>query len=109
MRIIVFFDIPVKTPIQRKLAVQFRNYLLNDGFIMLQYSVYSRIIKGESSAIKHTQKIHENTRRIQQEAPVDSNIRVLTITEKQYGSMLFITGDKKPEEKRLTYEQLLLL
>ena len=46
MKIIVFFDLPVTTAAKRKAANQFRQFLLKDGYQMLQFSVYSRIVKG---------------------------------------------------------------
>ena len=49
MRIIVFFDLPVTTAAKRKAANQFRQFLLKDGYQMLQLSVYSRIVKGRDS------------------------------------------------------------
>ena len=53
MRIIVFFDLPVTTAAKRKAANQFRQFLLKDGYQMLQLSVYSRIVKGRDSLQKH--------------------------------------------------------
>lgn len=46
MRILVLFDIPVKTKYQRHVASRFRHFLLKDGYYMLQYSVYARICNG---------------------------------------------------------------
>ena len=43
MRMMVIFDLPVLTAKQRKMATRFRNFLLTDGYTMLQYSVYVRI------------------------------------------------------------------
>ena len=50
MRIIVFFDLPVSTKKQRKEASDFRKFLINDGFIMLQFSVYSRTVRNHDDA-----------------------------------------------------------
>ena len=36
MRLIVMFDLPVKTKKQSKEATAFRNFLLKDGFYMVQ-------------------------------------------------------------------------
>lgn len=36
----VFFDLPVQTKRQRREATRFRNFLLTDGYHMIQYSVY---------------------------------------------------------------------
>ena len=43
MRMIVFFDLPVKTKNERREATRFRNFLMNDGYHMLQFSVYARV------------------------------------------------------------------
>ncbi|MBS7369554.1 MAG: CRISPR-associated endonuclease Cas2, partial [Oscillospiraceae bacterium] len=42
MRIIVMFDLPVLTAADRREYRKFRGYLLKNGFIMLQESVYCR-------------------------------------------------------------------
>ena len=39
MRMIVFFDLPVGTARERKAATKFRNFLIKDGYHMVQYSV----------------------------------------------------------------------
>ena len=43
MRVLIFFDLPVKTVAERKAYATFRKNLLREGFIMVQESVYSRI------------------------------------------------------------------
>ena len=40
--LIVAFDLPVGTKKQRKTATDFRNFLLDDGYQMIQFSVYAR-------------------------------------------------------------------
>ncbi len=42
MRMIVFFDLPVQTKTERRHATAFRNFLLKDGYHMLQFSVYAK-------------------------------------------------------------------
>jgi CRISPR-associated protein Cas2 len=42
MWMIVMFDLPVTTSAERKIATQFRNHLLDNGFEMSQFSVYFR-------------------------------------------------------------------
>ena len=41
MRTIVFFDLPTVYLKDKKNYIKFRKYLLSEGFIMLQESVYS--------------------------------------------------------------------
>ena len=57
MRMMVFFDLPVKTKRQRRVATRFRNFLLKDGYFMVQYSVYCRVCNGLDAVEKHKQRI----------------------------------------------------
>ena len=40
MWVMVVFDLPVLTKLERKRATQFRNDLLDEAFTMMQFSVY---------------------------------------------------------------------
>jgi len=92
MRILLFFDLPVQTKKQRRQATQFRNFLLKDGFYMLQYSVYSRICNGAESVEKHI-------RRVSSCNPDIGSIRILTVTEKQYENMKIILGNTNDNDR----------
>lgn len=91
MRLIVMFDLPVITDKERKIATNFRKFLLDDGYIMMQFSVYSRICKNNDDLQKHINrlKIH---------SPKNGNIRMLQITEKQYNNIIMFAGSKEVEE-----------
>lgn len=91
MWIIVFFDLPVTKPEQRKAATRFRNFLLKDGYIMLQYSVYARVCKGQEAVGKHL-------KRTQAHLPQEGSIRALQVTDKQYARMRILLGNLVPEE-----------
>lgn len=83
---IVFFDLPVGSARERKAATKFRNFLLKDGYHMVQYSVYTRICNGNDSV-----EMHEN--RLKHHIPAKGSIRLLTITEKQYESIHVLLGE----------------
>lgn len=100
MRIIVFFDLPVGTKQERYHATRFRNDLLNDGYYMMQFSVYSRMVKGLSGIEKHIQRLHQLT-------PPSGSIRVLTVTEKQFAEMFFLVG-QPPVAEKIGTQQLLM-
>lgn len=93
MRIIVFFDLPVVLPRERKAYTRFRKFLLKDGYTMLQYSVYSRICNGQDSVSKHMRRLHENI------PPVNGAIRALNITERQFENMAILLGARTPDEE----------
>ena len=99
MRLLVFFDLPVTGKIQRKEATGFRNYLLKDGFYMIQFSLYGRICNTIESA-----KMHEQ--RVSTQVPEEGSVRSLIVTEKQYASMKIMLGKKKPKEKKIFAQQI---
>lgn len=102
MRMIVFFDLPVKEKAAQRAAAKFRKFLIDDGYLMLQYSVYSRVCNGYD-----TVKTHEL--RLRQNLPDNGSIRLLTITERQYESMQLLLGNFKQADTPIAYEQLTLL
>jgi CRISPR-associated protein Cas2 len=57
MWVFVFFDLPVGTKPQRNAATRFRNFLKDDGYLMLQFSVYARICRGEEAVDKHITRV----------------------------------------------------
>ena len=57
MRALVLFDLPTETKINRGNATRFRNYLLHDGFTMLQYSIYSRLCPDRDNANTHLERV----------------------------------------------------
>lgn len=101
MRLFVFFDLPTNTKKQRKYATRFRKHLLKEGFMMLQYSVYVRVCKGQEIVNLYTNRLEDNL-------PKEGHIRVLQITDKQYERMKILIGDETVEEKHVGMKQLLL-
>lgn len=101
MRIIVLFDLPVTTKAKMRAANQFRQFLLKDGYQMLQLSIYTRIVRGRDSLAKHHKRLVEHL-------PEEGSIRCLEITEKQYANMEVLLGEKKVQEDKVNADQLLL-
>lgn len=101
MRVLIFFDLPVKSKEERRVATRFRKDLLNDGFFMIQFSLYARICNTIESA-----KMHED--RIAKRVPKSGSVRSLIVTEKQYASMNILVGNPPKIEKNVKTEQLFL-
>lgn len=101
MRLLVFFDLPVVTRAERRAYTQFRRFLLNDGYDMIQFSVYGRILAGHDAEEKHMKRLVSNL-------PPEGSIRVLTVTEKQYASMKLLVGLPLFQEKAVSASQILL-
>lgn len=87
MRTIVFFDLPNIYSKDKRNYVLFRKYLLKEGFLMMQESVYSKIVLNSQQASLLLDRIRKN-------APKKGLIQVLTITEKQYSQIEFIIGNR---------------
>ena len=50
MRVVIFFDLPMKTAVERKAYTEFRKNLIKEGFLMIQESVYVRVATTRESA-----------------------------------------------------------
>lgn len=59
MRLILFFDLPVTTKKDRKTYAQFRKYLIQNGYMMMQYSVYCKIFANREAAVKHVANLEK--------------------------------------------------
>ena len=94
------FDLPVKTKQARRDYTRFRKILLREGFSRLQYSVYARFFSSEESSEAHRRRIH-------QELPPDGQVRLLAVTDRQFGKMEVFHG-KKAKEPEKPPKQLLL-
>ena len=86
VRIIVFFDLPTETLVDRRNYSRFRKLLLRAGFFMMQESVYSKLVLNStvSESFKNL---------IRCEKPPKGLVQMLTITEKQYASIENIVGE----------------
>lgn len=101
MRLLVFFDLPVKTKAERKAYTLFRRFLLRDGYDMIQYSVYGRILYGMDAETKHLQRLNLNL-------PPEGSVRSMTVTEKQFAGIKLLVGQPRIQEKKVTINQLTL-
>lgn len=86
MRILVFFDLPTETSENKREYRKFRKMLIENGFIMLQESVYCRMALNQTSA-----GIIINT--IKSKKPQKGLVQMLTITEKQFSRMEIVSGE----------------
>jgi len=93
--ILAMFDLPVVTKEERKTATKFRKFLLDDGYVMINYSVYAR-------PCVNWEKMRKHAERLEPAAPPGGNIRVLFITDKQWVDALVVIG--KDYMERHTHE-----
>lgn len=86
MRMIVFFDLPTETSAERRNYRRFRKFLMQSGFLMLQESVYCKLLLNGSAQTVMAESIRRNK-------PPKGIVQMLTITEKQFSKMEYIVGD----------------
>lgn len=87
MRIIVFFDLPTETAADRREYRTFRKLLIKNGFVMMQESVYCRMVLNGSVQKSVFDVIRKNK-------PKKGIVQMLTVTEKPGGvDRLIIDND----------------
>lgn len=82
------FDLPVKTRDERREYTQFRKALLKEGFAMLQFSVYARYCPSEEASAGYR-------RRVCGVLPPKGQVRLLAVTDVQFGKMENFFGAKR--------------
>ena len=87
MRLLVFFDLPTITSLDKKEYRQFRKFLIKDGFIMMQESVYSKLTLNQSV-------LNSEMKRVREHRPKKGIVEMLSITEKQYARIEYLIGEK---------------
>lgn len=90
MWLFVFFDLPVATEKDRKAYTRFRNGLLDDGFSMMQFSVYIR-----NCASRESLEVH--AKRVRSIIPNEGHVAIMQVTDRQFGAVEHMWGKSKKE------------
>jgi len=85
MRILIFFDLPMETPKNRHDYTVFHKFLIKNGFIMMQKSVYSRLIV--NNVVSHAVKD-----KIKKNLPPEGVVELLEVTENQFSRIDYLVG-----------------
>ena len=97
---ILMFDMPTETVEERKAYRKFRKFLLSEGFIMHQFSVYSKLLLNNSANKVMIDRLQANN-------PKKGSITLLTVTEKQFARMIYLNGERDMSvansDKRLVF------
>lgn len=98
MRVIVMFDLPMKSSSDIRNYNHFRKFLIKSGFLMMQESVYCKLALNTTVVESIMTSIRKNK-------PENGLVQAFTLTEKQYSKIEFITGSSNSEildsDKRL--------
>ena len=90
MRVIVFFDLPTLTSENRREYTRFRKFLIKNGFLMLQESVYTKMALNQTAAMSVVESVRKNK-------PLEGLVQMMTVTEKQYNRMEYVCGNFNSE------------
>ena len=88
--LVVAFDLPVGTKKQRKAATDFRNYLLDDGYQMMQFSVYARACVTFARQETHIDRLKKHL-------PPEGSVRGIFVTRAQWERSYVIQGSPASE------------
>lgn len=102
MRLMVIFDKPVETTEQKREYNKFRKFLLRDGFMMLQYSIYVRYCPNNTAVDKFINHIKSFGNEY-------GDVRIISLTENQFTNMILISGEKKIREEIETDDELIVI
>lgn len=91
--ILVMFDLPVLTDRERKAASRFRNDLLDDGYLMIQFSVYARPCVSYEHLTKHMGKVKDFV-------PKAGNVRMMFMTDEQWKKSVTVVGKNYDQGSR---------
>lgn len=86
----MFFDLPVETLEEKRDYRIFRRELMKNGFIMLQESVYCKLLTSPS-----VEKSARNV--VRKNKPKGGIVQTLMVTEKQFSKMEYIVGEYKSD------------
>lgn len=88
MWMMVLFNLPVVEKQDRKAATDFRNFLLDHGFSMVQFSIYIKLFSGKDACEKYYGLIKRNI-------PAEGKVDILTITDRQYSNIISYSAGTK--------------
>ncbi|MFV0382021.1 MAG: CRISPR-associated endonuclease Cas2 [Breznakia sp.] len=102
MRLIIFFDLPVKTDQDKAEYRKLIKSLKEHGFIRIQYSIYSKLCINSIATITAKKKFEAY-------CPIKGDVRYLVLTETQYQSIKAISKEYSLTEAITNNNRLLII
>lgn len=100
--LLVAFDLPVGTKEERKRATDFREFLKDDGYAMIQWSVYAR-----ACVTFARQETHLS--RLKMHLPPEGSVRAIFITRAQWERSFVLHGAPATEQPPESLPEQILL
>jgi CRISPR-associated protein Cas2 len=91
--ILAMFDLPVMTDKERKAATRFRNDLLENGYLMVQFSVYAR-------PCVTFEQMEQHVARMKPMIPEAGNVRLMFMTDEQWKKSFTVIGPNYKQGSR---------
>jgi CRISPR-associated protein Cas2 len=98
MWVLVFFDLPTETKIDKKRYAKFRKEIMANGFSMFQFSMYIRHCSSKENSEVHI-------RRVKEILPPKGHVGIMCVTDKQFGMMEIFRGREQVDAPE-TVQQL---
>ncbi len=80
------FDLPTYSLQDMREYRRFRKFLIENGFIMMQESIYTKLLLNGTSATLMSKQVRKAV-------PKDGLVQMLVVTEKQFAGMELLTGE----------------
>lgn len=90
MRLILFFDLPITTKAEQRSYSRFRRFLIKNGFLMMQESVYTKLAPNQPVLDSIVENVRKNK-------PESGLVQMLSVTEKQFSRMEMVVGNYKSD------------
>lgn len=91
MRALLFYDLPTDYDESAKVYRKFHSNIIKLGYVMIQNSVYVKVLNSPSISKQHRIKVKKMT-------PECGNVRLMIVTEKQYDEIEILSGEKTENE-----------
>lgn len=88
MRLLIFFDLPMESSKNRRDYSVFHKFLIKNGFIMMQKSVYSKLVVNGVTCQAVKERVSENL-------PPEGVVEMLEVTENQFSRIDYLVGEKQ--------------
>ncbi|MFC3611257.1 CRISPR-associated protein Cas2 [Staphylococcus piscifermentans] len=102
LRLFIMFDLPVETSRERRDYRKFVKFLLNEGYVRSQYSIYCKLILNRGTLNHQLSKLKQNL-------PSNGIVQTLIVTEKQFSDMTYLVGEPSTKYDVNTTERMLEL
>jgi CRISPR-associated protein Cas2 len=93
MWILVMFDLPVSTKEQARAASKFREFLLDEGYEMSQFSIYARFCTGKEQYETYVRHVENNL-------PDKGDVHILGFTDRQYETIIRFSGQTRKRQRK---------